>query len=160
MTLERRFFVAAAGVVLGMLAWAGGSVALVWATLQAGEREAVGAVLSSRVALVVMLALLVFGLAVFALRRAFTQFVVAPARLLEQRIGEAFVTLHPNAAEKLGIAAGQRATISLDGTSEEVVVRLDQSISTGVALVPRSMGLPITEPTRVRIKALQKATVK
>ncbi len=82
---------------------------------------------------------------------------VSTAKLLSSRIGEAFVTLHPSAGEKLGLADGAKAIVSLDATNEEVVVRFDQSIAAGVALIPRSMGLPISEPTPVRIKSTKKA---
>jgi len=50
--------------------------------------------------------------------------------------------------------------VSLDGTSEQVQVRLDPSISTGVALIARSMGLPITEPRPIRIKTGPKGTAR
>jgi NADH-quinone oxidoreductase subunit G len=81
---------------------------------------------------------------------------VASAALLEGRIGEAFVAVHPSAAESFGVAEGERVTVSLDGSSEEVVVKIDQSIATGVALIPRSMGLPIAAPTPIRIKSGKK----
>jgi anaerobic selenocysteine-containing dehydrogenase len=82
---------------------------------------------------------------------------VSSAVLLEKRIGEAFVALHPSAAQTLGVSAGDRATISLDGTSQDVVVRTDESIGAGVALIPRSMGLPIAEPTPIRLRGNRKA---
>ncbi|HEY5983973.1 MAG TPA: NADH-quinone oxidoreductase subunit NuoG [Anaerolineales bacterium] len=85
---------------------------------------------------------------------------VASAELLEKRIGEAFIALHPSAAESYGVAAGEHVTVSLDGTSEEAVVRLDESIAAGVALIPRSMGLPITEPALVRIKSSKKGAAR
>jgi hypothetical protein len=72
--------------------------------------------------------------------------------LLEQRIGKPFVALHSSAAEKLGVQAGQRVNLSLDGVSQELVVKIDDTISAGVALVPRSMGLPITEPAEASLK--------
>jgi hypothetical protein len=50
--------------------------------------------------------------------------------------------------------------LNLDGASEEVVVKVDDTISTGIALVPRSMGLPISGPTEVSLKAVRKAAVK
>jgi NADH-quinone oxidoreductase subunit G len=81
---------------------------------------------------------------------------VTAAGLLKHRIGEAFVTLHPQAADRLGVAAGQHVLVSLNGSREEVVVKIDPSISTGVALVPRSMGLPISAPTPIRLKASRK----
>ncbi len=82
---------------------------------------------------------------------------VSSAELLNHRIGETFVALHPNAAEKFGVQAGERVRLSLDGVSREVLVRIDDTISTGVALVPRSMGLPISEPTPAGLKAAKKS---
>ena len=77
---------------------------------------------------------------------------VNPAQLLDQRIGEATVTLHPSAAKNLGVTAGARVKISFDGVSSEVVVKIDDTISAGVALVPRSMGVAIREPVVAKVK--------
>jgi NADH-quinone oxidoreductase subunit G len=85
---------------------------------------------------------------------------VETSGLLDDRIGEAYVTLHPITAEKYGVITGQRVTLNLDGSSEEVVVKVDDTISTGVALVPRSMGLPISGPVEVSLKAIRKAAVR
>ena len=85
---------------------------------------------------------------------------VSSSRLLDGRIGEAFVALHPNTAEKFGVITGQHITLNLDGASEEVVVKVDDTISTGIALVPRSMGLPISGPIEVSLKIIRKAAVK
>jgi NADH-quinone oxidoreductase subunit G len=85
---------------------------------------------------------------------------VSTSGLLEDRIGEAFVALHPATAEKLGLITGEHATLSLDGVTEEVVVRVDDTVSTGVALVPRSMGLPINSPAEVSLKAVRKVAVR
>ncbi len=56
------------------------------------------------------------------------------------------ISLHPDAAEKMGIEEGQLVNLSFDGASGEVVVKLDPTIPVGVALVPRDMGLAIREP--------------
>jgi NADH-quinone oxidoreductase subunit G len=86
--------------------------------------------------------------------------VISYSPLLDQRVGEAFVALHPSTAEQFGIAAGERVTLNLDGASETVLVKLDDTISTGVALVPRSMGLPITGPIDASFKLAKKAAVR
>src|SRR5258706_987511 len=78
---------------------------------------------------------------------------VMPAELLHERIGEASIALHPDAAQNLGVEAGQTVNISFNGFSGEVVVKLDDTISAGVALVPRSMGIAIREPVSVKVKA-------
>ena len=77
---------------------------------------------------------------------------VNPAELLNQRIGETTIALHPDAAKQLGVEAGQRVKVSFDGVSGEAVVKIDETISAGVALVPRSMGIPIREPVAARVK--------
>jgi hypothetical protein len=43
--------------------------------------------------------------------------------------------------------------VSFNGFSGEVVVKLDDTISVEVALVPRSMGIAIHEPIAVKVKA-------
>jgi NADH-quinone oxidoreductase subunit G len=78
---------------------------------------------------------------------------VISAKLLDKRVGEATIALHPEAAQNLGVEAGQTVNVSFNGVSGEVVVRLDDSISVGVALVPRSMGIAIREPVAVKVKA-------
>ena len=66
------------------------------------------------------------------------------------------MALHPVTAEKFGVITGQRVTLNLDGASEVVIVKVDDTISTGVALVPRSMGLPISGPIEASLKAARK----
>ncbi|MEP6896056.1 MAG: molybdopterin-dependent oxidoreductase, partial [Chloroflexota bacterium] len=78
---------------------------------------------------------------------------VMPAELLHERIGEATIALHPEAAQNLGVAAGQTVNVSFNGSSGEAVVKLDDSISVDIALIPRSMGIAIREPISVKVKA-------
>lgn len=77
---------------------------------------------------------------------------VVTAELLKGRIGEATIALHPEAARKLGVQAGAKVQVSFDGVQGEAVVKLDETISTGVALIPRSMGLAMREPAAVKVK--------
>ncbi len=77
---------------------------------------------------------------------------VAMAELLALRIGEPMISLHSIAAKKLGVEAGQNIKISFDGVSGEAVVKIDDGISTGVALVPRSMGIAIHEPVIAHVQ--------
>ena len=76
---------------------------------------------------------------------------VAPAELLNERIGEATISLHPEAAQKLGLEAGAQVTVSFNGFNGEAVVKIDETISAGVALIPRSMGLAIREPVAIKV---------
>ena len=77
---------------------------------------------------------------------------VNPTQLLDGRIGEAAITLHPSTAKGLGLEAGGQAKIKFAGVNADVLVKLDDTISTGVALVPRSMGLAIHEPVVAKVK--------
>ena len=77
---------------------------------------------------------------------------VLPAELLHERIGDAGVILHPEAATTLGLEAGQTVNVSFNGVSGEAVVKLDDTIPLGVALIPRSMGLAIRGPVPVKVK--------
>ncbi len=78
--------------------------------------------------------------------------VMMSANLLRERIGGPSIALHPEAARNLGVEAGQLVNVSFDGVSGEAVVKLDDTISVGVVLVPRSMGLPIREPLPAQIR--------
>jgi anaerobic selenocysteine-containing dehydrogenase len=80
--------------------------------------------------------------------------------LLGERIGEPTVSLHPEAAERLGVEPGARVRISFDGVSGEAVVKIDDTISAGVALIPRSMGLAIHEPVPARVLSRVEGKVK
>lgn len=72
--------------------------------------------------------------------------------LLDQRVGALNISLHPNAAEDMGVEAGQTVNVSFNGVSGEAVVKLDDTVPVGVALIPRSMGLAIREPVAVKVK--------
>jgi len=77
---------------------------------------------------------------------------VRSADLLKARIGETSVFVHSDTAEKLEVEAGSVVKISFDGVSGEAVLKIDDTISTGVVLVPRSMGIAIHEPVIAKVK--------
>jgi NADH-quinone oxidoreductase subunit G len=78
--------------------------------------------------------------------------VMQSADLLRDRIGHPTIALHPDAAKKLGVEAGQLVHLSFDGVSGEARVKLDDTISVSVVLVPREMGFAIHEPIPVQIR--------
>ncbi len=80
-----------------------------------------------------------------------------PSKLLHQRIGEATVVLHPSTAEKYGLAAGDPAKVRMNGLEAEVIVALDETVATGVALLPRSMGVPVSAPVLITLAVPEKA---
>jgi NADH-quinone oxidoreductase subunit G len=78
---------------------------------------------------------------------------VKSSQLLASHIGAATVTLHPEAAKRLGVdAAGGQVEISLNGSTAQVAVALDETVSASVALLPRGMGLPISGPVVAALK--------
>lgn len=77
---------------------------------------------------------------------------VSSAELLEGRIGETKVSMNSSTAKKLGVEAGKKAKISFDGVSGEALIQIDDSVSAGVVLTPRSMGLAIHEPVAARVQ--------
>jgi NADH-quinone oxidoreductase subunit G len=82
--------------------------------------------------------------------------VMMSANLLRERIGSPSVVLHPESAKNLGVEGGQLVNISFDGVSGDVAVKLDDTISVGVVLVPREMGLAIHEPVPAQVRSLVK----
>jgi NADH-quinone oxidoreductase subunit G len=86
--------------------------------------------------------------------------VMMSANLLRDWIGGPTISLHPDAAQTLGVEAGQLVTVSFDGVSGDAVVKLDDTISVDVALIPRSMGLAIREPVAVRVLSRVEGKVK
>ena len=82
--------------------------------------------------------------------------VMMSAHLLRERIGGPVIALHPEAAKNLGVENGQLVNISFNGVSGDAHVKLDDTISVGVALVPREMGFAIREPVPAEVRALEK----
>ncbi len=73
---------------------------------------------------------------------------VATSALLKARTGGAHILLHPDSAQKLGLAAGGQ--VEFNGSRLEV--RLDPTVPAMVALAPRSMGLAVSEPVVVKLR--------
>ena len=82
--------------------------------------------------------------------------VMQSANLLRDWIGGPTVSLHPDAAQNLGVEAGQLVTINFNGTSGEAKVKLDETIPAGVALLPRDMGFAIDEPVPATLHVTEK----
>ena len=71
---------------------------------------------------------------------------VCMSELLRQRIGEAAILLHPDVAKKFDL--GGMAEIA----GVKVRVILDETVPASVALVPRSMGVPVSEPQVMKLR--------
>ncbi|HEX9090863.1 MAG TPA: hypothetical protein VF831_05205, partial [Anaerolineales bacterium] len=73
--------------------------------------------------------------------------------LLHQRIPPANITLHPVDAQKLNLTEGIQVKFNLGGNPIEAQLHLSEDIPLGVALIPRSLGVPISAPTVVELQA-------
>ncbi len=73
------------------------------------------------------------------------------------RVGRLWVALNPADAGRLGIAQGQPVQINISGSAKAlpsgITVALDEGVLAGIALVPRSFGIPVQEPVFITINA-------
>ena len=77
---------------------------------------------------------------------------VLPSEILRQRLAPLRMAIHPEDAARLGLAEASQAEISWDGTVTRLDLLVEESVPLGAGLVPRSMGLPLSEPTGVRVR--------
>jgi NADH-quinone oxidoreductase subunit G len=71
--------------------------------------------------------------------------------LLKDRLTPPLVVLRPEDAERFGLTRGGQAQAVLNGIAGPVQVAIDASLPVGTALVPRSVGLPITKPAAIHV---------
>ena len=83
---------------------------------------------------------------------------LTPAVLLTSHIGAVCAVIHPTTATRIGLMGGGLASMKLNGVEMTVQVQLDESLSTSVALIYRSFGVSIPEPTVVELLAAQAGT--
>jgi NADH-quinone oxidoreductase subunit G len=81
---------------------------------------------------------------------------VIPSDLLHQRIPEPYLVLHPQTAGRMGIADSSLVSLHLNGLVIQVTAFLDETVPENVALVPRSLGIPITDPVPVEVEVVEK----
>jgi len=80
-----------------------------------------------------------------------------PSNLLHARTPKPYVCLNPEDAVRLHLAEGETVQLSVNGASLLVALELDPSLPQGVALAPRSLGIPMAAPAPVEIRAAEKA---
>jgi NADH-quinone oxidoreductase subunit G len=73
-----------------------------------------------------------------------------PSTLLDQRRAGPWLMLNPVDAGRLGVTGGP-AQAKFNGLAFDVEVRLSPDVPAGVALVPRSVGLPVREPVVIEL---------
>jgi NADH-quinone oxidoreductase subunit G len=84
---------------------------------------------------------------------------VMPSILLHQRIHPVCVVLNPDEATQLGIATGELVQLQLNGSTTLAAAKLDEGVPAGIALIPRSLGIPIAEPLPMKIQSAEKTGI-
>lgn len=71
---------------------------------------------------------------------------LTPSELLHARLAEKVLRLHPKTAEKLALTDDSEVTVSASSWTLEARIKLDETVPVGLALTPRSVGIPISAP--------------
>ena len=75
-----------------------------------------------------------------------------PTTLLHRRLAKVgMVFMNPSSAADLNLADGKAAIMTIVGATCTVQIALDPTVPQGVVLAPRSVGLPVTAPVKVRL---------
>ncbi|MBC8505913.1 MAG: NADH-quinone oxidoreductase subunit NuoG [Anaerolineales bacterium] len=79
--------------------------------------------------------------------------MISPSEVLHPRLPEPFILVNPKDSQILKTTDGMVVGISINGrdTSNATVVE-DEHVPQGIALVPRSMGIPIDGPSKFEIR--------
>jgi hypothetical protein len=77
---------------------------------------------------------------------------VLPSELLNLRLAQPKLAIHPEDAERLGLTGTSQAELSWDGRTGTVDLSIEENVPRGAGLVPRSTGLPLNRPTKVRVR--------
>jgi len=78
--------------------------------------------------------------------------MLVPSEILRPRLTKPFIALNPADAEDQKATDGMTVNISVKGVSAPAVVKVDENVPAGFALVPRSCGLGIDKPTKIEIQ--------
>lgn len=72
--------------------------------------------------------------------------VLLPSELLHARLAEKVLRMNPRTAEKLALPDDSEVTVSANTWTVEARILFDVSVPVGLALTPRSVGIPISAP--------------
>jgi len=76
---------------------------------------------------------------------------VTPDELLHGRIPSPYIELNPKDAQRLGFDAGSRLQFTMGDILAKAILQISEQVPSGVALVPRSLGIPINSPTIIEL---------
>jgi NADH-quinone oxidoreductase subunit G len=80
---------------------------------------------------------------------------VYPSMLLHQRIPPAHIALHPEDALRLNIPNGTRVQFFVDGMPVETKLHVSEQVPHGVAIIPRSLGMPVMSPVAIELQVVE-----
>jgi NADH-quinone oxidoreductase subunit G len=84
---------------------------------------------------------------------------VLPSQLLHARMARAEARIHPTTASQLQLSVNDLAALAFENGTVIVQVKVDETLPEGVALVPRSAGIPISSAQVGKLQRLaQEAT--
>jgi NADH-quinone oxidoreductase subunit G len=72
---------------------------------------------------------------------------VTPNELLHGRIPSPYIELNPKDAQRLGFDDGAQLQFTMGDILAKATLHISEQVPSGVALVPRSLGIPINSPT-------------
>lgn len=78
---------------------------------------------------------------------------VRMTQLLQPRVAARAVALNPSTAQRLGVTDGDEVGLAWDGQEHRLPVRIDSKVPDGVGLIPRSMGVGLSQPVRARVSS-------
>jgi NADH-quinone oxidoreductase subunit G len=84
--------------------------------------------------------------------------MVLPSKVLHPRLVEPYIALNPRDAEAQKAADGMLVSVNLAGAEATVTVRIDEHVPAGIALIPRSVGVPIEAPVAIAIQIAEAIT--
>ena len=73
------------------------------------------------------------------------------SQALHRRLPPAYVTVHPDVAQRLEILDGASIRFEVNETLVKAILHIDDRVPSGVALVPRSLGIPVNSPVLLDI---------
>lgn len=78
---------------------------------------------------------------------------VSRSLLLGQHIPQTYIQLHPRDAQRMNFSHGTQVHFDLNGTQVMAELHINENMPAGVALVPRSLGIPLYSPKRIEIES-------
>jgi NADH-quinone oxidoreductase subunit G len=78
---------------------------------------------------------------------------VITSEILQAHIGEATLYISPDTAAQYKVKTGEMTQLKINGTVCKVRVLVDETVPASVAILPRSMGIPINSPAAISLKA-------